>query len=298
MDARPRRPGYSRRAQYGLFATYVFTVAATLVVAILLMLSRFDPLTFGALRTTAAEVTTPVSSGLAWVGRGLSAVPQGIADYFAVKQRNAALRAQIRANHRVVMDARGLLFENRRLHRLLALRERSTAPIVSAHLVSSSASSTRRFAVLDVGSRRGVAVGQPVRGPDGLIGRVLEVGYNNARILLITDPESLVPVRRAGDGLPAIAAGRGDGLLDLRAIDAGSAVIRRGDLFVTSGVGGIFPPNVPVATAARSARDIARGRALARADTLDVALVEAPFVPAAATGVIPGTSATAADRPR
>ncbi len=281
MDSRPRRPGYSRRAQYGLFATYVFTVAGVLVVAILVMLSRFDPLTFGSLRTAAAEVTTPVSSGLAWVSRNIRMIPQGVGDYFMVKERNTALRDQLAAQHRSIVEARGVMNENRRLRALLGLRQRSTAPIVTAHLVSSSASSTRRYAVLDAGSRHGVAVGQPVRGPDGLVGRVLEVGFHNARVLLITDPESLVPVRRAGDGLPAIAAGRGDGLIDIRAVAAGSAVIRQGDLFVTSGIGGIFPPNIPVATAARSGRDVARGRASAHADTFDFAIVEAPFVPAA-----------------
>ncbi len=278
MATRPRRPSYSRRAQYGLFATYVLTVAGTLVVAILLVLARFDPATFASLRTAAAEVTTPISSGLAWMTRGLASVPQGVSDYFAVKQRNAALREQLAAERREIVAARALANENRRLKALLGVRDQGGTAIVSAHLVSSTASSTRRYAVLDAGSRHGVAVGQPVRGPDGLIGRVVELGLNNARILLITDPESVVPVRRARDGLPAIAAGRGDGLIEIRAVDAANAVLRAGDIFVTSGTGGIFSPNIPVARATRSARDATMARAFAHADTLDYATVERAFV--------------------
>ncbi|MGC8170129.1 rod shape-determining protein MreC, partial [Salmonella enterica] len=64
----------------------------------------------------------------------------------------------------------------------------------------------------------GVATGQPVRGPEGLIGRVLETGPNSARVLLLIDPESVVPVRRTRDGMPALAAGRGDGLIDVKSV--------------------------------------------------------------------------------
>lgn len=279
MASRPRRPGFSRRAQYGQFAGYVVLVAGGLVAALLLALSRLDPAAFGAFRTAAATVTTPVSSALGWATRTIASVPQGVADYFGVMQRNAALRSQIDANRAQVQQARALDYENRRLKQLLGVRAQASNPIVTAHLVSSSASSTRRYAVLDAGRTSGVAVGQPVRGPEGLIGRVVEVGLNNARVQLITDPESVVPVRRVHDGLPAIAAGRGDGLIEIRAVNAGNAVFRRGDIFFTSGIGGIFSPNVPVARATRSARDVTQGQTLARADTFDFAIVERSFMP-------------------
>ncbi len=279
MASRPRRPGFSRRAQYGQFVGYVILVAGGLVAAVLLALSRFDPATFGALRTSAATVTTPISSGFAGITRWIAAVPQGVGDYFAVKQRNEALRAQIAQSKADIMRARGLDYENRRLKRLLGVRAQVATTVVSAHLVSSTATSTRRYAVLDAGSQSGVEVGQPVRGPEGLVGRVVEVGLNNARVLLLTDPESIVPVRRARDGLPAIAAGRGDGLIEIRAVNAGSAVFQPGDIFMTSGTGGIFSPNVPVARATAGGRDTTTARGFARADTFDYALVERAFVP-------------------
>lgn len=282
MASRPRRPGFSRRAQYGQFVSYVIAVAGIMVAALLLVLYMFDRRTFGVVRLAAAEITTPVSSGLSWAGRGLAGIPQGVSDYFGVMQRNAALRAQIAADRQMTREARALVYENARLKALLRVRQGAQGPVVAAHLVSSSAASTRRFAVLNAGSNQGVREGQPVRGPEGLVGRVIEAGFNTARVLLLTDAESIVPVRRLRDGLPALAAGRGDGLLEIRSVNLANAPFAPGDVFVTSGTGGIYPPGIPVARVIRAGRDTTTARAFAQPDTLDVAIVQQAFIPEAA----------------
>src|SRR3546814_2801570 len=65
-----RRPGFSRRAQYGLFLGYVIAVAGALVGAILLVVSAIDPTGFASLRMAAAEATAPVSTAFSSVTRG------------------------------------------------------------------------------------------------------------------------------------------------------------------------------------------------------------------------------------
>lgn len=247
---------------------------------VLLLLARFDPPAFAALRGTVAEVTTPVSSGLDWVRRVVGAVPAGIGNYIAVYRENAQLRDQVAAERDLVQQARILTQENRRLRVLLKLRERETETVIAARLVNSSASSTRRFATLNAGFWQGVHPGQPVRGPAGLIGQVTEAGPNTARVLLITDADSIVPVRRIRDNMPAIAAGRGDGLIDIRSAGVGNTPFRAGDTFVTSGTGGIFAPNIPVARVVHDSRDIALAQPSANPDTLDFALVLRTFLPA------------------
>lgn len=279
MASRPRRPGFSRRAQYGVFVGYVVALAGMIVAVLLVALSTFDPRTFGAVRQATAEVTTPVSSVLGWGVRGVAAIPQGIGDYFGVVGRNRTLRAEIAANKRVTEQAKALVYENARLKALLRLRQGATDTVVAAHLVSSSAGSTRRFAVLNAGSNQGVREGQPVRGPEGLIGRVVELGFNTARVLLISDPESIVPVRRLSDGLPAIAAGRGDGLIEIRSVNLANAPFAAGDVFVTSGTGGIYAPGIPVARVIKPGRDTTTARAFTQPDTLDVAIVQRAFIP-------------------
>lgn len=274
-----RRTGFSRRAQYGVFIGYVAAATGVVVGAALMLLSTFNPPAFSALRAGVAEITTPVSSALAGLRR-IASAPAAIADYFGGAEAARSLRKQLREEHAIVMRARMINAENRRLRALLRIRDVEPTAIVAARLVSSSASSTRRFATLNAGNRQGVGPGQPVRGPEGLIGRVLETGPNSSRVLLLTDPDSIVPVRRTRDGLPGIVAGRGDGQLDVRSAGSANALFRAGDTFVTSGAGGLYPPNIPVARITRDARDIAVARTLANPDALDFAIVQQPFLPA------------------
>jgi len=295
---RNRRPGFSRRAQYGLFLGYVIAAAGSLVAAVLLALSAIDPPAFAVLRASVAEVTTPISSGLSRVGQWFGAIPGSVGSYFGVKAENERLHKQLRDQHALFMRARSLGYENRRLTALLRLRERIAEPVVTARLVSSSATSTRRFAVLNAGSWQGVASSQPVVGPDGLVGRVLETGPNSARVLLLTDPESVVPVRRTRDGMPALAAGRGDGLVDIRSVATATAPFGPGDVFVTSGIGGIYPPDVPVAHVIRRGREAGLARTYAQPDTLDYAMVERAFMPAPPPLTVPKPAPKPTPKPK
>ena len=274
-----RRTGFSRRAQYGVFIGYVAAASGVLVGAVLVLLSTFNPPVFATMRSAVAEITTPISSGFAGVRRAAT-MPGGLSDYFGGASEIRALKEQLRQEHAIVMRARMINAENRRLRALLRVRDVETTTVVAARLVSSTAASTRRFATLNAGNRQGVAPGQPVRGPEGLIGRVLETGPNAARILLLTDPESIVPVRRTRDGLPAIVSGRGDGQLDIRSASSANVPFRAGDTFVTSGTGGLYPPNIPVARVLADSGDTATARTLANPDSLDFAIVQRPFLSA------------------
>lgn len=282
-----RRPGFSRRAQYGLFFSYVIAIGGALVGACLLLLSTFNPPAFAALRSGFSELVTPIASALDWTRRGVSSVPSGIGSYFAVRGENADLRAQVERDRAMIEQARAITYENRRLRAMLRLRDRTPATVAVARLVYATGSSTRRFAVLNAGTWQGVRVGMPVRGPAGLIGRIVEAGPNTARVLLVLDPDSIIPVRRVRDGLPAIAAGRGDGLIEIRGASAGQALFKAGDAFVTSGIGGLYPPNVAVARVRTDARDLAEAVPLARPDSLDFAIVQQSFMPEASAVRVP-----------
>ncbi|WP_448501910.1 rod shape-determining protein MreC [Sphingomonas sp.] len=277
---RNRRPGFSRRAQYVLFAGYVFAALGAVLGSVLVALSALNPPAFAAFRSAVAEVTTPVSSGLHAMRRFVIDIPDGMGDYFGVVGTNRALQAQVERDAKLVERARALVVENARLRRLMAVRDASGETVAVARLVNSTAGSSRRFATLNAGFRQGVRQGFPVRGPDGLIGMVLESGPNTARVLLAVDPESVIPVRRVRDGMPAIVYGRGDGMLDIRSAGISNLEYREGEMFATSGTGGVYPPDIPVARVTRSARDIAEARLIANPDALDFAIVQRPFLPA------------------
>jgi rod shape-determining protein MreC len=277
--SRDRRPGFSRRAQYGLFVTYVLGVAGAVVGAALLALSAVNPSAFAGMRAGVAELTAPVSSVLGAGVRAVAAVPQAIGSWIDVHGENARLKARVERSAGALMVGRAAMIENARLRRLLAFRERDDSVVATARIVSTSASSTRRFGLLNAGHWQGVEEGQPVRGPEGLIGRVLDAGPNTARILLVTDSESVVPVRRLRDNRAALAAGRGDGLIDIRTIDTADGGFRPGDIYVTTGVGGIYAPGVPVAQGLAKGTDSAIARPFASADALDVAQVSRQYFP-------------------
>jgi len=274
---RNRRPGFSRRAQYGLFFSYVVAALCVVAAIVLLALSRINPPAFTALRSGVAELTAPVSGGIAAAVRAVASVPDGIGHYFGVKRENARLRAQLAHDHELLMRARMLSYDNHRLKHLLELRDRSTETVAAARLISSSATSTRRFALLNAGLRQGVRGGQPVSGPHGVIGRVLEAGPDTARVMLLIDPESAVPVRRTRDGVPAIASGRGDTLLEVRPVSLVDKPFKIGDVLLSSGTGGLYPPDIPVARVVKLTRDGALAMPFEQPDTLDYAIVQRAF---------------------
>jgi len=89
-----------------------------------------------------------------------------------------------------------------------------------------------------------------------------------------------VPVRLVRDGTPALAVGRGDGTIELRTLEVGQNPFRVGDVLVTSGIGGIFPPNIPVARVIRLEGDTAIARPVADPARIDFAIVQRAYQPA------------------
>lgn len=273
-----RRPGHSRRAQYGLFAGYVVAVVGMLIGLLLALTARFDPAAHAAIQARLGDVTAPVSSAGRSVAAGAGSLVDGASAYVDAGSKNRAMEAELRSNRNALIAGRATERENIRLRRLVHLVESVGPPVAVARLVSSTGSATQRFATLTAGSSQGVSVGQPVRTAEGLVGRVVAAGRSSARVLLIGDAGNVVPVLRIGDGMPALATGRGDGALEVRALEAGTNPFKRGDLFVTSGAGGVYAPGMPVALGLSANREVLVARPLADPNRLDFAIVERPFV--------------------
>ena len=274
-----RRPGYSRKAQYGLFIGYVVAVAGVLFAGLLLIVAVVDPHGFSVLRGAALDASAPVSAGGRGVVRFFTNGYDAVANYFLAGSQNARLKRDLDATRRELIQARAFEYENRQLKQLLKLSRTMSDEVTTAHVVGSSFESGRRMATLWAGRKDGVRIGQPVRGPSGLIGRVLDSGHFASRVLLITDGASNVPVRLIRDGTPALATGVGDGTLDIKPLEVGANRFRRGDVFVTSGTGGIYPPNIPVAVVAKATRDETIARPLADPSRADFVIVEQVYQP-------------------
>lgn len=279
----PRRPGFSRRAQYGIFASYVIAVAGAVFALLLVLTARFDPNGHSALQSILSDLTSPVSSAARSAISGVGSVGDSIGAYIDAASKNAAMERELAASRKKLIEADVLRQENRRLRQLLAISSAEIQPVARAALVSSTGASSRRYATLSAGASNGVSNGQPVVGPEGLVGRVVSAGQISSRVLLIVDGGNVTPVKRASDGAPALAIGTGDGRLILRPLTS-DAQFKPGDIFVTSGSGGIYRPGIPVARAIDRGREGTKARPMADPSRLDFAVVEpvyqAPAPPA------------------
>ena len=286
-----RRPGFSRRAQYGLFLGYVVAVAGVLFSILLLAVAVIDPRGFDAMKGAALDATKPVTAGGDSVVGFFGGLTGGVGNYWNAGAQNAALKRELAASRRKLIAARATELENRRLKALLGLTRSVEEEVAVTRVVGSSFDSVRRLATLSAGASSGIRPGLPVRSADGLIGRVIETGRWAARVLLVSDAASSVPVRLVRDGTPAIATGHGDGTIDLKTLEVGKNPFRRGDVLVTSGVGGIYPPNVPVAIIVRIEGEKAVAKPIADPSEADFAIVLRPFQPAAGAPLSAATNA-------
>jgi rod shape-determining protein MreC len=273
-----RRPGFSRRAQYSLFVGYIIAVLGVLVAALLLITAHFDPKGHSALRALLGDIASPFSALGRSVARGGNGALEGVSAYVQAGSKNRALTAEVLDKRAKLIEGQNALLENQRLKALLRIAQTEPGPLIAARIISTTGESSRRYAMLDKGVLHGIAIGEPVRATLGLVGQVIETGAISSRVLLISDTGNIVPVKRVTDGVTAFANGTGDGLLTVIPVIPGSGTFNRGDIFVTSGAGGVYPPGIPVAVVVSIGRDGANARTLADLGQLDFALVERPFV--------------------
>ena len=275
------RPGWSRRAQYGLFFSLLAVVAGIVVGVIMLTLSLVAPKSFNTVRGAALDLTVPITGALHEVTATAGGLLTGAGNYWDAANQNAKLKRERQAMLHRMVEARAIFQENRQLKATLQLREREQSTVATGRIVGSSFNSPRRFAILSAGSTDGVRIGMPVRSADGLVGRIIDVGAFASRVLLVSDRANIVPARLLRGGIPVIAQGRGDGTIDVRPLEVGRNPFKRGDIIITSGTGGLYPPLVPIARIVKLDDDGAIALPLADPADTSFAMVQRPFEPAA-----------------
>ncbi|HEX2139363.1 MAG TPA: rod shape-determining protein MreC [Woeseiaceae bacterium] len=136
--------------------------------------------------------------------------------------------------------------ENARLRAMLEATSRVRDRVQVAEIMSVSSNPFRHVLVVDKGTRDGVFEGQAMIDADGIVGQVIAAGLLSSQGVLISDPDHALPVQVNRSGLRTIAVGTGEyDRLDLPFLP-NNADIEEGDLLVTSGLGGRFPPGYPV----------------------------------------------------
>ena len=162
-------------------------------------------------------------------------------------EENDALREQLLLQQFDLQKLEHLEAENRRLNDLLKASSSVDEVVVRAQLAGIAPDPFTKRVLINKGSTDDVFIGQSVLDANGLMGQVVEVEALNSWVLLISDPQHATPVVVNRNGIRAIASGTRDSLhmLTLNNVP-NTADVQVGDLLVTSGLGGRFPPGYPV----------------------------------------------------
>jgi rod shape-determining protein MreC len=219
--------------------------ALILVSGAMLVAGKTDQTMFETLRTGLSDVAAPV---LDVASRPLGAAEAAIdrfRGFIGVYQVNRRLEEENQRLLQWQQVALKLTTENRQLQGLLNVVPDRAVSYVTARVIANSGGAYVRTVMINAGSQAGLARGQAVITGDGLVGRLTEVGSRAARVLLITDLNSRIPVKIEGSNTGAVLAG--DNSERPRLLYVGSPeALKIGDRVVTSGEGGVFPPDLPV----------------------------------------------------
>ncbi len=192
---------------------------------------------------TLAVFQKPVQTAGAFFGRWLST----LREFRGLAAENGRLRSELEGLSRKYSGLVEQAIENERLRQLLDFKLSSPAGVVAASVIGRSSSQWYNTLQIDRGSADGVSKDMPVVTGQGLVGKVLATTSHTATVLLLLDPDcgAGAMVQRTRDFGVVLGQFGPGGLLEMRlfARDASAAV---GDLVLTSGLGDIFPPDLPI----------------------------------------------------
>lgn len=190
---------------------------------------------------------SPLISSQSWLSlRYLSfkeffTAPQNVA---TVRERNIQLENQVAELQKEIIELQESLSETQILYALLDFaRTNPQHEYIAATVIGREISPYLQYVIIDKGSNDGLLYGMPVVTQQGLVGRVDAVIANAARVQLITDAESTVNVRLQNAKVEAQIKGSITGDISLEMLDQ-DVSIDTGDVVLTSGLGGNYPPNI------------------------------------------------------
>lgn len=174
---------------------------------------------------------------------------ENMISFVNIHQENSKLKEEINRLKFVQTQYDSLLKENTNLCNLLNLTSKIQYKIISARIISRDPSNWFKTLLINKGKNSGITNDMPVivfyKDEINLIGRIAQVENNTAKILMLTDSVSYVPVKNIRTQETALIKGqeRADLLLDYLLPDSD---IKIGDRIATSGIGEVFPSGIPV----------------------------------------------------
>ncbi|MFB3054304.1 MAG: rod shape-determining protein MreC [Alphaproteobacteria bacterium] len=242
-----RRPGLIARLASPLRGMGQRFVLASLVIVGFgfMLLGNSGAVFVERMQTAVADVATPI---LETIAHPVAAVDRGIAnirEFFALRSENARLRQQVVRLRAWQGTAHKLAVENSAFRGMLGYKGPARHSFITARVIADGRGPFVKSVLVNAGVREGAAKGQAVIASGSLVGRVTVAGARSARVLILTDLNSRIPVIVEESRTRAILVGDNSSRPALRYLPE-SAVVKPGQRIVTSGHGGILPPGLPV----------------------------------------------------
>ena len=213
------------------------------------------------IRATVATMLYPLQRALLMpvevIGDGRSYLG-GLAQAVAAEE---SARSELARLSERAQRAEQLSQENARLRALLELRPSLEVRSQPAEVLYEAADPYSRKVIIDRGVTHNVVLGSPVVNEAGVLGQVTRVYLQSSEVTLLTDRDAAIPVLNSRTQVRSAAFGGGSGgvgLLEMRFM-AGNADVQVGDILTTSGVDGVYPPGLKVASVAKIDRKIDSG---------------------------------------
>ena len=199
---------------------------------------------------TVSLVLSPFQQAVSWVGGQLAYVTGNVWDIATVHEQNKMLRNEVEQLRVQNLQASEAMAENERLRTLLGYRQMATQfDMVAARVIGRESATWSRMIVINRGRQDGVDVDMAVVTQSGLVGHVVEAGWNSSKVQLILDPRSSVGtlVQRAESRVAGIVQGDLDNPTMPQMVNIPkNADVVEGDVIVTSGFGGLYPKGLVV----------------------------------------------------
>jgi rod shape-determining protein MreC len=223
----------------------------------IMLLSKSETIVVEKVSTVVVDVFAPIMDVLSRPAAAANDAVKTVRGLADLRDENIRLA---RENERLLVwqeAARRLASQNQALQSLLDFKPSPNSQSIATRVIADSGGAFVRSIVVNAGDRDGVRKGQAAVSGAGLAGRVTTAGYRSARILLITDINSRVPILIESSRDRAILSGDNSGMPRLTFLPA-NASIKAGDRVITSGHGGVFPPGLQIGQVVPSGDGIMR----------------------------------------
>lgn len=223
----------------------------TLIIACLLVLLSLVGLTLSAGRErplsgpekVLLEILAPAQKAVMGAIEAVTGLGRRYVFLLDTEEENIQLRQDLSHLRQQLVLYQEAHLANQRLRRLLEFKERTDLPMVAAEVVGLDPSGWFSTVILDKGEKDGLKWGMAVLNADGVVGRIVEVGYHHSKVLLVIDRNFSVDALVQRSRARGILSGGPKGVCHLQFVNR-NADVKDGDLIVTSGLTGAFPKGI------------------------------------------------------